>query len=384
MTIRDYSATAGDNTAIEGIGLSDAMLANALDNAIRQQMADSANFLLDIAKPTDTTGAANVYALSTGGTVSAYADKVRLAFRANFTNTGAATMNVDTLGAVDLKVYTAAGVANPLAGQIQSGGVYDMLYVDALGDFVVLNPAQYEVELVDDTTPQLGGPLDTNSFSIDWSKATNVASATELLLLRDGNYIIVTGTTDIETIEDTADAIGIGSVYVLRFADALTLTYHVTNLYLPGEANIITATNDMAFMLKAASGEHRCIAYTKASGLPVIDNGVTGIYESTAQTITAAALLTLAHGLGVEPKIISYTLECTTADNGYSIGDRIEADFNQSTSAISVFHLPRKDATNIYIRFGNNAVSFSGQNKATGVAVNLTNGSWALYVTAMS
>ena len=151
MTVRDYSTTANDNTTISGISLADTMLANALDNAIRQAMADTGNFLLDIAKPTSTTGSANAYALTTGGTVAAYADKVRLAIRASFSNTGACTINVDAVGVVDLKIYTSAGVGDPASGQIQSGGVYDILYVAALGDFVVLNPTP----LADDT----GGDL---------------------------------------------------------------------------------------------------------------------------------------------------------------------------------------------------------------------------------
>ena len=140
MTVRDYSTTANDNTTINGITLADTMLANALDNAIRQAMADTGNFLLDIAKPTSTTGSANAYLLTTGGTVGAYVDKVRLAIRPNFSNTGACTINVDTVGVVDLKIYTSSGVGDPTSGAIQSGGVYDILYVDALGDFVVLNP----------------------------------------------------------------------------------------------------------------------------------------------------------------------------------------------------------------------------------------------------
>jgi len=141
MTVRDYSTTASDNATIEGIALNDTMLANALDNAIRQQMADSANFLLDISKPTASTGSANAYTLTTGGTIASYEDKIRIAFAANFSNTGACTINIDTLGVVDLKVYGGGGIADPASGQIQSGGVYDIMYVAAIGDFVVLNPS---------------------------------------------------------------------------------------------------------------------------------------------------------------------------------------------------------------------------------------------------
>lgn len=170
MTVRDYSTTANDNTSIEGIALADTMLANALDNAIRQAMADTAELLLDIAAPTATTGSSNAYVLATTGTVTSYADKLRLVIRPNFSNTGACTINVDSLGAIDIKIYTSSGIGNPASGQIQSGGVYDLIYVSALSDFVLLNPAPSASSaisnVVEDTTPQLGGMLDVNGSGI--------------------------------------------------------------------------------------------------------------------------------------------------------------------------------------------------------------------------
>ena len=145
MTTRDYSTTADDNTSLEGIIVNDTMLANALDNSVRQLMADSAAMLLDIAEPTDTSGSLNAYVLATAGGVSSYVNRVRLTFRANFTNTGSSTINVDGLGAVDLKVYGVSGLADLSAGQIQSGSVYDVVYVNALSDFVVMNPTTMKI-----------------------------------------------------------------------------------------------------------------------------------------------------------------------------------------------------------------------------------------------
>ena len=106
MTIRDYDKTPGNNTTLESSGLSDSMLANSVDKAIRDLMADSAQFLEDSATPTSTTGSANTDILATTGGVTALACNVRVVFRANVSNTGASTINVDSLGASDLKVYT--------------------------------------------------------------------------------------------------------------------------------------------------------------------------------------------------------------------------------------------------------------------------------------
>jgi hypothetical protein len=115
--------------------------------------------------------------------------------------------------------------------------------------------------------PLAGGEL---TGSLDLSKGADVASATELLLLRDGNSVDVTGTTTITSIENTADAIGIGSHYTLQFDGILTLTHHATNLILPGGANITTAAGDIAVMYKYAAGDWRCVSYSKASGEAVV------------------------------------------------------------------------------------------------------------------
>ena len=54
------------------------------------------------------------------------------------------------------------------------------------------------------------------------------------------------------------------------FADALTLTYNATSLKLPGAASITTAAGDKALFESLGSGNWQCLAYQKASGLPVV------------------------------------------------------------------------------------------------------------------
>lgn len=107
-------------------------------------------------------------------------------------------------------------------------------------------------------------------------------------------------------------------------------------------------------------------------------------YASTAQTITTAGALVLPHGLGVEPLMMMYVLQCTTGEHGYSIGDRIEYSATSYQAAASTGMSAKIDATNITIRFGANATVFAGVHATTGASVNLTNASWALYVKAFA
>ena len=323
MTVRDYSTTANDNTTIEGIALADTMLANALDNAIRQEMADTANFLLDIAKPTATTGSANAYILTTGGTVDAYADKVRLAIRPNFSNTGACTINVDTVGVVDLKIYTSSGAGDPASGQIQSGGVYDILYVDALGDFVVLNPTP--------TTHATGDMLAANNLS-DVSSASTAFTNIKQAATTSATGVVEKATTSEAQGGTTGD----------KFMD-----------------DVLTKAAILALS-------------------PISANE----YESSGQTITSSGGLTLAHGLGAEPRLWMIWLECTTADGTWEVGDKIETLFNSSTSAQTRINTVSFDATNVYIHFTDNSICFQSAPEGGGAKSTITNASWDLYVRA--
>ena len=132
----------------------------------------------------------------------------------------------------------------------------------------VLSFAADATELALDTSPQLGNPLDCNGKQIQWSKGADVASATALVLLTDGNYFDVTGTVTITSFNTTG---GPGTQIKLHFIAACTLT-HNSDLILPGGANIITAANDEAEFIEFAAGDYRCTSYTRATGKAVVES----------------------------------------------------------------------------------------------------------------
>jgi hypothetical protein len=76
-------------------------------------------------KATATTGTATAYVLSSGLSLTAYATGQVLRIIPNNTNTGAATINVDGLGA---KSLTKQGAAALDAGDLVSGRVYELAY----------------------------------------------------------------------------------------------------------------------------------------------------------------------------------------------------------------------------------------------------------------
>ena len=147
---------------------------------------------------------------------------------------------------------------------INDAGVMKMTDVDTVQTFM---QSGITTDLSGDSSPQLGGDLDCNAHQIQWSQGADVASATALAVLTDGNYFDVTGTTAITSINTTG---GIGTLIKLHFDGALTLTHDAADLILPGGANITTAAGDEAEFVEYASGDYRCTNYSKADGTSVV------------------------------------------------------------------------------------------------------------------
>jgi hypothetical protein len=105
-------------------------------------------------------------------------------------------------------------------------------------------------------------------------------------------------------------------------------------------------------------------------------------YESTGQTITTSSTATMAHGLGVEPQLVTFWLKCTAADGGYSIGDVVQASLSATTAAYDAFNALSWDATNVYFYFTDTGTVFTVGQKGGGTEAHLTNSKWDLYVRA--
>ena len=97
-------------------------------------------------------------------------------------------------------------------------------------------------------------------------------------------------------------------------------------------------------------------------------------YTSPDQVITAGGALTLSHGLAVKPKHVHVILNCITAEDGFSIGDDFILAYGNQGNNQGVSIVP--DATNLNIRYGSAAATFSVINKTTGASISITNANW--------
>lgn len=177
-----WSTTAASNSnADAGINWSEGQDPSTVNDSARAEMAGVAKYLLDTHGALTTTGAANTYSVTTNSTRAAYADGQGLSLVINASSTGASTLNVDSVGAKAIRKITSAGEAAIGTGDMIAAGHYIFNYDasanSAAGAWILLNPtaaaaASFLSNVVEDTTPQLGGNLDPNGNGIAFSGAT--------------------------------------------------------------------------------------------------------------------------------------------------------------------------------------------------------------------
>jgi len=161
------------------------------------------------------------------------------------------------------------------------------------------------------TTPAAGA-----FTQVKWAKGADVASANALTLGTDGNYFDITGTTAITSI----GTLGVGTQVCLHFDGVLTLTHQATDLILPSGANITTAAGDEALFIEYATGDWRCVNYSKANGEALVGATASdtaydaGTWDSNSDAATKNA---------IRDKIETLALESVL---GTSIGNGLRLD----------------------------------------------------------
>lgn len=124
----------------------------------------------------------------------------------------------------------------------------------------------------------LYGPLNFN-------KATDVLSASPNLALTNGNYFVVTGTSNISSF----GTIQPGSMRFMTFADVLTII-NSSNLILPGGINIKTNAGDSAVFVSLGEGVWKCLNY--------FSTAYSSYKQSFQYTDLTNSLITISHNLG--------------------------------------------------------------------------------------
>ncbi|NOQ73232.1 MAG: hypothetical protein GQ574_14590 [Crocinitomix sp.] len=105
-------------------------------------------------------------------------------------------------------------------------------------------------------------------------------------------------------------------------------------------------------------------------------------FVSTAQVPTDGARISVAHGLGTVPLIISLSVVCTTTEGGWSVGETmmINPASNETSDASGTKGLATMfDSTNVYLQMGDDGLRLVS---STGGKFTLDSSKWNLYIRA--
>ena len=133
--IRDYSVTADDNNASSPNGMAENCAPSTVNNTWREGIARMKRWFEDISGVKVTAGSSNTYTLAAARTVASYAQGDAYLFEANHTNTGAATINVDSLGANSIVHNDGTALR---AGDMTAAGMYLISYEASNDRFILV------------------------------------------------------------------------------------------------------------------------------------------------------------------------------------------------------------------------------------------------------
>jgi hypothetical protein len=162
--IQTWSNTAASNNATPPNGFPEGMAPSTVNDAARELMAAVSRYRSDT-DGVNTSSGTNTITLAASRTMTAYAQGDLYTFKAGGTNTGATTLNVDSLGAKDVQFNGNACTG----GEIVSGLMYTVVYDGT--QFQLLNASSYPA--IDITTLEV-----TNIKAKDGTASMTIANST--------------------------------------------------------------------------------------------------------------------------------------------------------------------------------------------------------------
>ena len=294
--VQDWSTTPASNNAAPPNGAPEGMAPGAVNDVMRQMMADIAvEAQVNRVKRLNSVSGTNTITASMTPSLTAYSAGMVVVLQPAGNNTGATTLNINSLGALDVQKYDGDAL---ISGDLVTG-VPALLVLDSGGDdWILINPQSNDVSAaailsrlltVDGAGSGLDADLLDGQSGAYYQNAGNLNAGT-LAVARGG-----TGVTS---------STGTGNV-VLSASPTLTgtviaATINATTLQ-QGGSGVWTAANDGAgsgldadlldglssASFAAASHTHAASAIT--SGQLAIAQGGTGNANGLARNITGKA-----------------------------------------------------------------------------------------------
>ncbi len=161
----DMTNVGGNDNADSAINWAEGQAPSTVNNSSRAVMARVAEWIHDLVVAKTTGGSSTAYTATTKQSPSTLPDGFTVYLMPHATNTGACTLNVNSLGAKNLRITSGSNAA---AGDVVINKPILATYRAATDEYLInaANTSGALKAVVDDTSPQLGGDLDVNGKSI--------------------------------------------------------------------------------------------------------------------------------------------------------------------------------------------------------------------------
>lgn len=274
--IQTWSTTAASNNATPPNGFPEGMAPSTVNDAAREVMAAVARYRSDT-DGVNTSAGTNTIALSASRTMTAYAQGDMYTFKAGGTNTGATTLNVDSLGAKDVQFNGAACTG----GEIVSGLMYTVVYDGT--QFQLMNASSYPA--IDITTLEV-----TNIKAKDGTSSITLANSTGVATINSA--VLTTADINGGTIDNVA--IGLAGAAPGAFLGLTSTSGSIS-------AGVILSNTQFA----GGTGPHK--AYAEACGVVVGNLTDYRAYSAKGAGVSLGGTVTTQYGFIAESTITAAT-----------------------------------------------------------------------------
>jgi hypothetical protein len=246
MPVTSYSTTAANNNSAAPNGAPEGWAPSAVNDTIRQIMTDIAvEAQKNAVKVLASVAGTDTVSGSMTPDLTAYSAGMLVVFTPANTNTGATTLNIDALGALDVQKFDGEAL---VAGDLTAGIPALVVLDSGADDFILLNPQ----------APQASSTRVTDFGFKGLPQQSQVIGYT-LVLADAGKHVVMNGTSITLTIPANASvAFPIGTAIAIFNSNTTDLSIAITtdSLILVGTTSTGTRTlarNGLASILKLDS-----------------------------------------------------------------------------------------------------------------------------------
>ena len=162
--VKDLSTTDASNTGTAAnAGFPENMKPSDVNNAARALEGMIARWYADSNGSISSGGSSSAYTLAASRTISAIAAGDSFIFKANHASTGASTIAIDGLATKAIKKMNDQAIA---ANDIEAGSICHIVYDGTNFQLISQLASSALANIVEDTSPQLGGQLDVNGQAL--------------------------------------------------------------------------------------------------------------------------------------------------------------------------------------------------------------------------